>query len=130
MPLYRARCACLTPLSLACHPQLFEGIIGDLFPGVEKPDIDYVALMNSLIATCSQKDVNLQPVDSFLEKCIQLFETQIVRHGVMLVGPTGGGKSSAIDVLRASLTRLAGTADHFEKTVVSTLNPKAVTQGA
>ena len=36
----------------------------------------------------------LQPVNQFVEKAIQLFDTIQVRHGLMLVGPTGGGKTT------------------------------------
>ena len=66
---------------------LFAGIISDLFPTTRKPEIDYGVLLNALILTC--KEDGLQPVDSFLDKCIQLYDTTVVRHGLMLVGPTG-----------------------------------------
>ena len=32
-------------------------------------------------------------VSGFLNKCIQLFETTVVRHGLMLVGPAVSGKT-------------------------------------
>lgn len=42
----------------------------------------------------------------FLSQVIQLYEMIVVRHGLMLVGPTGGGKSSNLHVLEETLTRL------------------------
>lgn len=41
---------------------------------------------------------NLQPESCMIKKVIQLYETMIVRWGVMLVGPTGGGKTSILNV--------------------------------
>ena len=37
--------------------------------------------------------LGIKDVPGFLNKCIQLFETTVVRHGLMLVGPTGSGKT-------------------------------------
>lgn len=70
---------------------LFENIITDLFPGVERPKIDH----GQLIAAIHDKTLkrNLEPVKTFIDKIIQLYDTIQVRHGLMLVGPTGGGKT-------------------------------------
>ncbi len=56
----------------------------------EEP-IDYGALDASLRKSCKKLDI--KDVDNFINKCIQLYETTIVRHGLMLVGPTGSGKT-------------------------------------
>lgn len=70
--------------------KLFNGIVSDLFPGVKEEAIDYGAL-NTALRTCADK-ANLKDIDGFIHKCIQLYETTVVRHGLMLVGPTGSGK--------------------------------------
>jgi dynein heavy chain len=45
-------------------------------------------------------------VPTFKLKCLQLFDTFNVRFGVMLVGPTGGGKSTCFSVLQHAMTSL------------------------
>lgn len=52
---------------------LFENIILDLFPGVEKPQVNYGNLFTSLNQSCAH--FNLQPVDQFIMKIIQLYDT-------------------------------------------------------
>ncbi|GLV61223.1 Dynein heavy chain at 62B, partial [Carabus blaptoides fortunei] len=37
--------------------------------------------------------MGLEDVDDYVKKVIQLYETTVVRHGLMLVGPTGSGKT-------------------------------------
>ncbi|GLV33534.1 male fertility factor kl3 [Carabus blaptoides fortunei] len=39
--------------------------------------------------------MGLEDVDDYVKKVIQLYETTVVRHGLMLVGPTGSGKTKA-----------------------------------
>jgi dynein heavy chain len=52
---------------------LFENIISDLFPGVQKPNIDYGQLMVQMKESC--KALNKQPHEAFLAKIIQLYDT-------------------------------------------------------
>lgn len=80
----------------------------------EFPDIE-----NALKNAVNQR--NLQQHPTWLNKCIQLYETYLVRHGIMVVGPSGGGKSSILECLAAALTEL-GT-----KHVIWRMNPKAIT---
>lgn len=44
----------------------------------------------------------------------------------MLVGPTGGGKTSNYKVLQEAMSTLAGEGT-FEKVIVDIMNPKSVT---
>jgi dynein heavy chain len=107
---------------------LFNGIVRDLFPGVELPPPDHGALDDALNRACEA--MNAQPHPYFLQKCVQLREMIVVRHGLMLVGEPFSGKTTALRVLAASLTSLS-EADVPGETPVTCvfLNPKAVTMG-
>jgi hypothetical protein len=59
----------------------------------EEP-IDYGELNSSLKKSCAKLEI--KDVDNFILKCIQLYETTVVRHGLMLVGPTGSGKTKVV----------------------------------
>ncbi|XP_073398257.1 dynein axonemal heavy chain 6 [Dendrobates tinctorius] len=118
------------PKFLTDDAELFSGIISDLFPGVDIPEHDYGTLQSTIIKVMLAR--GLQPVSSMVHKVIQFFETMIVRHGVMLVGPTGGGKTTVYHVLADALTALhqAGETHHFYQPVKTyVLNPKSITMG-
>ena len=66
-------------------------------------------------------DRGLQAHPPWLAKCMQLYDTTLVRHGIMLVGPSGAGKTAICDCLAAALTALGS------KTVTWRMNPKALT---
>ncbi|XP_041081390.1 dynein heavy chain 1, axonemal [Polyodon spathula] len=111
--------------------KLFNGIVSDLFPKIQEQAIDYGILEQSIRKVCKSKC--LKDVDSFITKCIQLYETTVVRHGLMLVGPTGSGKTKCYEVLGAALTALKGqpsvSGGTYEAVCTSILNPKSITMG-
>jgi dynein heavy chain len=84
---------------------LFENIIIDLFPGIKKPEVDYGDLDKAISIACEK--YNVQIVDLFYQKIMQLYDTIQVRHGLMIVGPTGGGKTSNYKVLAHAMSQLA-----------------------
>lgn len=81
---------------MVCVCVCVQAILQDLFPGVEIPEHDYGRLQSEIISV--QENNKLQVVLTQVKKVIQLFETMIVRHGVMLVGPTGSGKTTVYRV--------------------------------
>ena len=105
---------------------LFEYIIIDLFPGVDKPNINRKPLDSSILETCER--LNLQPEQNFIEKIYQLYDTTKVRHGLMIVGPTGGGKTSNYEVLSKAMSALKHL-DQFDEVFVHIMNPKSITMG-
>jgi len=109
---------------------LFKGIIKDLFPSVVVPFIDYGQLQSQI--EIELKELKLQCKPEFITKIIQLLETMTVRHGNMLVGTTGTGKTTVAKILSLALTSLgkSGLDDYWYKTVkIQGLNPKSVTMG-
>lgn len=106
---------------------LFKGILSDLFPGLALPEIDYGNLLAALGAACAER--KLQPLPTFFEKCIQLYEMIVVRHGLMLVGYSFGMKSSAIHVLADALTKMAAAGHGEYRTKHVAINPKSITMG-
>lgn len=90
------------PKFLADDLPLFEALIRDLFPGIEIP-ADATGELEDEI----KKQIDLEHMERnevFIKKVIQLFETFNVRFGVMLVGPSGGGKTMCYKILKAAMT--------------------------
>lgn len=96
--------------------------MSDLFPKTKQEPINYGALEESMRNVCIKnnlKDVDgeldsanhpgqrrvlrvsgsnrdgcsLCVFAAYIAKCVQLYETTVVRHGLMLVGPSGSGKT-------------------------------------
>ncbi|KAM7402690.1 hypothetical protein PAMP_017906 [Pampus punctatissimus] len=111
--------------------KLFNGIVSDLFPKIKQEPINYGILEESMRNVCAKK--NLKDVDGYISKCIQLYETTVVRHGLMLVGTSGSGKTKCYEILGAAITALKGqpsvSGGVYEAVQMYVLNPKSITMG-
>ncbi|XP_052771287.1 dynein axonemal heavy chain 2-like isoform X2 [Mya arenaria] len=109
---------------------LFNGVMSDLFPGVETPAIDYSKLKNAI--TKEMREHNLIANEHAITKVIQLYETKTSRHSVMMVGGTQSSKSTTWRILQASMASLnknPETAATYQIVKDYPLNPKALSLG-
>ncbi|XP_042301519.1 LOW QUALITY PROTEIN: dynein axonemal heavy chain 14 [Sceloporus undulatus] len=128
------------PKFLADDAALFEDIITDLFPGMKVPKINPKRLETAI--SLAIQHLRLQPWESQIEKIIQFYNQILARVGVMLVGPTGGGKTTIRTILEKALmilplvdtessTKLDVLQNSSKRGKIDTfvINPKCVTLG-
>eukprot|EP01022_Parablepharisma_sp_SALTPOND_P016111 TRINITY_DN2328_c0_g1_i1.p1 TRINITY_DN2328_c0_g1~~TRINITY_DN2328_c0_g1_i1.p1 ORF type:complete len:2092 (+),score=299.17 TRINITY_DN2328_c0_g1_i1:7740-14015(+) len=109
---------------------LFHALIKDLFPTLEVEPVAYGALQKQIEQSLAT--MGLQNVPAFVLKVIQLYEIFTIRFGVMIVGPTGGGKTTCFEVLRDSIMELHKQDpddERFYNVNLDILNPKAIDLG-
>jgi len=99
---------------------LFLSLLKDLFPEFPAPpNSSYPDVENAVKQVCTNN--GLMHHETWLLKVTQLYETTRVRHGIMLSGAAGGGKSTIIRTLQSALNIVTGTTYKLAK-----LNPKAM----
>jgi len=107
---------------------LFKALLSDLFPDVNAPQEDSAILRDALIEECKLN--NLQAVDAWISKIIQIFDCKCARHGNMIVGKTGSGKTRAWEILIKAMARLKrtqhGQNEQFQNVEVYPINPLAL----
>ncbi len=101
---------------------LFNSLIKDIFPNQEQPEKQVYPEIDKAIASVMKK-WNLLNAPKFNLKIIQLYETVLVRHGFMLVGKSGVGKST----IKAVLIEASLEFDKY-KCFQVIMNPKAITE--
>ncbi|XP_018374249.1 PREDICTED: dynein heavy chain 8, axonemal [Trachymyrmex cornetzi] len=98
---------------------LFMSLIEDMFPGIKLTTQTYKELQKAIAnATVT---LGIMNHSEWNLKTVQLYETSLVRHGLMVLGPTGSGKTRCMWALMRALTEMG--IPHKE----IRMNPKAIT---
>jgi dynein heavy chain 1 len=118
----RSYCDTVVPKLISDDSPLLKLLIKGVFPTANVPPIENAELLLHLKQECERKFLMFSN-EKFIEKVLQLNQILKLQHGVMLVGPTGCGKTAAWKSLLASLTKLDGV-----KGESYVIDPKAITK--
>ncbi|KAJ3416777.1 Cytoplasmic dynein 2 heavy chain 1 [Chytridiales sp. JEL 0842] len=98
--------------------QRFNGLMKDIFPNVDPEEIQYEDLKDAICFT--YEEMQLEYSETQCQKVFQLHEACRQRMGVVIVGPSGSGKSVLWQVLEKAWQKCG---QKLRKYVV---NPKAI----
>ncbi|CAH0489695.1 unnamed protein product [Peronospora farinosa] len=85
---------------------VFETLLKGVFPGTEAHRIEDDNLRAKIVELATK--ANYVANEQWVEKALQLYQVMQLRHGVMLVGASGTGKSSAWRILMDAMEFIDG----------------------
>ncbi|XP_012938795.1 cytoplasmic dynein 1 heavy chain 1 [Aplysia californica] len=119
----------MVPKLVAEDIPLLHSLLSDVFPGVEYSPAEMTALRNEIRKVCGELYLVYGEGDElgtqWVEKVLQLHQITMLHHGLMMVGPSGSGKSKAWQVLLKALERLEGI-----EGVAHVIDPKSISKDA
>lgn len=101
---------------------LFKSLLKDIFPNNADPKKKEYKDIEKAVRKI-MKDRNLVDEKEWFNKIVQLYETSLVRHGFMVVGSAGCGKTSIMNCLTDALTEVN------VRHKMTRMNPKSLTGG-
>lgn len=109
--LIRSTCGSVVPKLVNDDIGLFTSILQAVFPGTAVPSADEPQLVEAIKAICEEDGLEFGA--DWVEKILQLKQVLDLRHGVMLVGPSFTGKTTAWRTLLKALSRVDGVKGEF-----------------
>ncbi|KAJ9053275.1 dynein heavy chain [Entomophthora muscae] len=113
----------LMPKLVSDDIPLLRSLMTDVFPGVDYAPVDLDRLKEEIIKVCGERNLVAEPI--WMDKIIQLYQIQNIHHGLMMVGPSGSGKSVAWRTLLAAMEKVDGV-----EGVSYVIDPKAMSKEA
>ncbi|CCW61964.1 unnamed protein product [Phytomonas sp. EM1] len=95
--------ASIAPRLVTDDVALFYPLLRDFFPDRMLPDMPMIELRAAILEVCAAS--GLTPGPEWVEKICQLYHTKDTRHGIMIVGPCGSGKTMTWKTLMAAMVR-------------------------
>lgn len=137
--LVQSVCETMVPKLVAEDIPLLFSLLSDVFPGVKYTRAEMESLKGHIRRVCKDKFLSCgatttghaDVVDedgigsNWMDKILQLYQITQLNHGLMMVGPSGSGKSSAWRILLKALEFHEGI-----EGVAHVIDPKAMTKQA
>ncbi|CAF0769940.1 unnamed protein product [Adineta steineri] len=96
----------------------FDGLLQDIFPGIDLRDIEYENLRQALHEVYQEHHLLINDIQ--IRKALELYEQLRQRMGVVIVGPSGSGKSVLWKMLQHAMLKI----DQTVRTYI--MNPKSM----
>ncbi|KAL8453543.1 hypothetical protein Emed_000820 [Eimeria media] len=102
------------PKLLPADQLAFEEILKDIFEEEDLVDPECQQSLEPFLVQAA-KELKVEPSESFVYKALQIFDTVEHRHGIMLVGASGTGKTTVLKCLVLALELQKAAQDRTEK---------------
>jgi dynein heavy chain 1 len=116
-------CNIVLPKLVADDMAVFIQVLEKVFPGSTVAKMEDEEIQKELLTICEAR--NFVPSDSFSLKVNQLKMVIEMRHGVMIVGPVGSGKSAALIVLLEAMEKVDGVKGDIQNVERSAVLPSS-----
>eukprot|EP01062_Namystynia_karyoxenos_P055679 TRINITY_DN4670_c0_g1_i3.p1 TRINITY_DN4670_c0_g1~~TRINITY_DN4670_c0_g1_i3.p1 ORF type:complete len:4935 (+),score=2334.99 TRINITY_DN4670_c0_g1_i3:176-14806(+) len=116
----------IEPKLVADDIQLFNILCNDVFPGVTPEEAGVDDLKRHIKDVCQERGFVCS--EHWMHKVLQVFSIQRIHHGLMLVGPTCSGKTTAWSTLLIAMARWNAGPKKFIEGVAHVMDPKAVSK--